>query len=31
MASTRVVGHSTALGLTAAWLLALIGIALVFR
>ena len=30
MASTRVVGHSTALGLTAAWLLALIGIALVF-
>ena len=28
--STRVVGHSTALGLTAAWLLALIGIALVF-
>ena len=30
MASTRVVGQSTALGLTAAWLLALIGIALVF-
>ncbi len=30
MASTRVVGHSTALGLTAAWLLALIGTALVF-
>ena len=30
MASTRVVGHSTALGFTAAWLLALIGTALVF-
>ena len=30
MVSTRVVGHSTALGLTAAWLLALIGTALVF-